>query len=416
MNEIEKWLTSRIGLNFRSGLDRIKQATRLLDNPEDSFPSIHVTGTNGKGSTIAFMSCLFSGQGKRVGSFTSPHMVNVRDRICINSVPISEEDFIRIGQIIQSMEIDLLKTQDQLSYFEILTLLALLYFKEQQIDLALIEVGIGGLLDTTNIVTGDIAVITSVGLDHQETLGNSIAAITEQKTGIFKTGKKAVIGPLPTIALPICQEKAQELGVMIYEYGRDFSFQSNCFTNHDLVLHEINLGLKGKYQEENAGVALQAFYLMMLEQHWEINPEQISLALSRTHWAGRLEEIKKGIYLDGAHNLPALERLVEFIKEQKNCQSTILFGALKRKDYSQMLDYLQKELPSAHLLVTRFDDPSSLEEAEAGSLPYTDDYRSFMKEFQSRKNPAELLFITGSLYFIAEARDYLMKREKARKE
>ena len=206
MNEIEEWLNSRIGLNFRSGLGRMQQAVALLGNPERSYPTIHVTGTNGKGSTIAFMRRLFAEHGRKTGSFTSPHMISIHDRICINGQPIASADFIRLGQQVQKMEQELLKSHDQLSYFEILTLIAFLYFKEQAVDLALIEVGIGGLLDTTNVIRGDIAVISSVGLDHQETLGRSLTAITEQKAGIFKSGRPAVIGPLPEEARLVCEQ------------------------------------------------------------------------------------------------------------------------------------------------------------------------------------------------------------------
>ena len=229
MNEIETWLESRIGLNFRSGLERMRQAISLLDHPEENYPIIHVTGTNGKGSTIAFMSQLFVQHEKKVGTFTSPHMVSVHDRICINHEPISDEDFTRLGRQVQEMERQLRQTHDPLSYFEILTLVALLYFKEEQVDVALIEVGIGGLLDTTNVVTGDIAVVTSVGLDHQETLGDSIAAIAEQKTGIFKEKKVAVIGPLTEEVRRVCELHAKKLDVVLYEYGRDFVFKRTIF-------------------------------------------------------------------------------------------------------------------------------------------------------------------------------------------
>ena len=196
MFEVEKWLHSRIGLNFRSGLGRMQEAVNLLGNPEQSYPIIHVTGTNGKGSTIAFMRELFVSHGKKAGTFTSPHIVSIHDRICINGQPIADKDFIRLVDQIKVMEKTLLQTHDQLSFFELLTLIALLHFKEQEVDLVLLEVGIGGLLDTTNVVTGEIAVITSIGLDHQETLGDSLAAIAEQKAGIFKPGRSAVIANL----------------------------------------------------------------------------------------------------------------------------------------------------------------------------------------------------------------------------
>ena len=407
MNEIEEWLNSRIGLNFRSGLGRMQQAVALLGNPERSYPTIHVTGTNGKGSTIAFMRRLFAEHGRKTGSFTSPHMISIHDRICINGQPIASADFIRLGQQVQKMEQELLKSHDQLSYFEILTLIAFLYFKEQAVDLALIEVGIGGLLDTTNVIRGDIAVISSVGLDHQETLGRSLTAITEQKAGIFKSGRPAVIGPLPEEARLVCEQRAQELGIELYQYGRDFSLTNQSFSNSTMTLSNLELGLKGGYQEENAALALQAFLLFMQQQGWEIDSARIRTALQETRWAGRLEEAGPGIYLDGAHNLPALERLVEFIQSQNDKECLLLFGALKRKDYSAMLAYLREALPDVQLTVTTFSDGDSLGQAEAEGFLYIEDYRQLIQNFQKRKNTNQLLFITGSLYFIAEVRAYL---------
>lgn len=407
MNEIEEWLNSRIGLNFRSGLGRMQQAVALLGNPERSYPTIHVTGTNGKGSTIAFMRRLFAEHGRKTGSFTSPHMISIHDRICINGQPIASADFIRLGQQVQKMEQELIKSHDQLSYFEILTLIAFLYFKEQEVDIALIEVGIGGFLDTTNVITGDIAVISSVGLDHQETLGRSLTMIAEQKAGIFKPGRPAVIGPLPEEARLVCAQRAQELGIELYQYGRDFSLAHQTFSNSTRTLSNLELGLKGGYQEENAALALQAFLLFMQQQGWEVDSAKIRTALQETRWAGRLEEASPGIYLDGAHNLPALERLVEFIQSQKDKECLLLFGALKRKDYSTMLAYLREALPDVQLTVTSFSDGDSLGQSEAEGFLYIEDSRQLIQNFQERQNDNQLLFITGSLYFIAEVRAYL---------
>ena len=407
MNEIEKWLNSRIGLNFRSGLDRMREAVRLLGHPERDYPAVHVTGTNGKGSTIAFMASLFGRQGKRTGTFTSPHMINIYDRICINQQPIAETDFVRLGRQIQAMEEELLRSQDQLSYFEILCLIAFLYFREQQVDLALIEVGIGGLLDTTNVIEGEIAVITSVGLDHQETLGHTVAAVAEQKAGIFKAGRPAVIGPLPSEAQAVCRQKAQELGLDLYEYSRDFIWEDQTFRNQIADWPHLALGLRGRYQEENAAVALQAFWLLMQRQGWPLDQDQVRLALAETRWLGRLEEIAPNIYLDGAHNLPALARLAEFIRSQKPQNCSILFGALKRKDYSGMLAFLRQQLPDVPVTVTAFGDGESVGPEQAVGFDYEDDYRAFLQTFKQRQEPEQLLFVTGSLYFIAEVRNYV---------
>ena len=411
MNEIETWLESRIGLNFRSGLERMRQAISLLDHPEENYPIIHVTGTNGKGSTIAFMSQLFVQHEKKVGTFTSPHMVSVHDRICINHEPISDEDFTRLGRQVQEMERQLRQTHDPLSYFEILTLVALLYFKEEQVDVALIEVGIGGLLDTTNVVTGGIAVVTSVGLDHQETLGDSIAAIAEQKIGIFKEKKVAVIGPLTEEVRRVCELHAKKLDVVLYEYGRDFSFSKGQFFSSDVNIPHLKLSLVGTYQEENATVALQSFLLFMKQQNWQPQVKRIRKALQQTHWAGRLEYFERGIYLDGAHNLPALSRLVEFIRQQGQKEIFLLFSALKRKNYQGMLSYLQQELPHVQLFVTTFEDDGAANEQDFTNGLYIASYQDFIEQFIKNSTDHQLLFVTGSLYFIAEVRAFLLEKE-----
>ena len=410
MFEVEKWLHSRIGLNFRSGLGRMQKAIDLLGNPEQSYPIIHVTGTNGKGSTIAFMRELFVNHGKKVGTFTSPHIVSIHDRICINGEPILDADFIRLADQVKAMEQRLLETHDQLSFFELLTLIALLYFKEQGVELVLLEVGIGGLLDTTNVVTGEIAVITSIGLDHQETLGNSLAEIAEQKAGIFKSGKSAVIANLAPEAQTVCQKVAEDEGVTLYQANQDFSFQNGHFSSSLADLHPLKLGLEGAYQEENAALALQAFLLFMNQRGEEVDEKVVQKALQHTRWAGRLEAITSHTYLDGAHNLPALERLVEFIQEkiQQGYHAQILFGALKRKDYGGMLTYLTEYLPDATLYVTSFDYQGSLEEQDFGGYRNIAFYRDFIDNFEASAEEKDLLFVTGSLYFISEVRAYLM--------
>ena len=413
MFEVEKWLHSRIGLNFRSGLGRMQRAVDLLGNPEQTYPIIHVTGTNGKGSTIAFMRELFVAHGETVGTFTSPHIVSIHDRICINGQPISDTDFIRLADKVKAMEQRLLETHDQLSFFELLTLIALLYFKEQEVDLVLLEVGIGGLLDTTNVVTGEIAVITSIGLDHQETLGDSLEAIAEQKAGIFKLGKSAVIANLAPEAQIVCQKISEDLGVTLYQADKDFSFKSGDFSSSLADLTQLKLGLEGAYQEENAALALQAFLLFMVQRNEKVDQEPVRAALQATKWAGRLEAVTEHIYLDGAHNLPALERLVEFIQEkiQQGYQPQILFGALKRKDYSGMLTYLTEHLPDVDLYVTSFDYQGSLEEQDFGDYTSIASYRDFIDNFESSAEEKDLLFVTGSLYFISEVRACFMASE-----
>ena len=415
MFEVEEWLHSRIGLNFRSGLGRMQRAVDLLGNPEKAYPIIHVTGTNGKGSTIAFMRELFVAHGKKVGTFTSPHIISINDRICINGQPIADEDFIRIANQVKEMEKTLLETHDQLSFFELLTLIALVYFREQGVDLVLLEVGIGGLLDTTNVVTGEIAVITSIGLDHQETLGDNLEEIAEQKAGIFKVGKKAVIAKLAPEAELVCQKRARVLDVDLYQAGQDFTLNAGDFSSSLARFSQLEIGLEGAYQRENASLALQSFLLFMASREERVDEQLVRQALQETHWAGRLERIRPQIYLDGAHNLPALTRLVEFIqgKIQQGYQVRILFGALKRKDYQGMLGYLSEQLPQVELKVTGFDYQGSLDEKDVAGYDLIPSYGDFIREFEEKANDQDLLFVTGSLYFISEVRASLLGSDGA---
>lgn len=410
MFEVEEWLHSRIGLNFRSGLGRMQQAVDLLGNPEKTYPIIHVTGTNGKGSTIAFMRELFVAHGKKVGTFTSPHIISIHDRICINGQAIADADFIRLAEQVKEMEKTLLETHDQLSFFELLTLIALLYFKEQGVDLVLLEVGIGGLLDTTNVVIGEIAVITSIGLDHQETLGDSLEEIAEQKAGIFKAGKKAVIAKLAPEAELVCHKRARELDVDLYQAGQDFTLNAGDFSSSLASFSQLEIGLEGAYQQENAALALETFLLFMASGGERVEEELVRQTFKETRWAGRLERIRPHIYLDGAHNLPALIRLVEFIqgKIQQGYQVRILFGALKRKDYQGMLGYLSEQLPQVELKVTGFDYQGSLDEKDVAGYDLIPSYGDFIREFEERANDQDLLFVTGSLYFISEVRASLV--------
>jgi len=307
------------------------------------------------------------------------------------------------------MEKALLETHDQLSFFELLTLIALAYFREKGVDLVLLEVGIGGLLDTTNVVTGEIAVITSIGLDHQETLGDNLEEIAEQKAGIFKVGKKAVIANLAPEAELVCQKRARVLDVDLYQAGQDFTLNAGDFSSSLARFSQLEIGL------ENASLALQSFLLFMASREERVDEQLVRQALQETHWAGRLERIRPQIYLDGAHNLPALTRLVEFIQEkiQQGYQVRILFGALKRKDYQGMLGYLSEQLPQVELKVTGFDYQGSLDEKDVAGYDLIPSYGDFIREFEEKANDQDLLFVMGSLYFISEVRASLLGSDGA---
>ncbi|HEM5491465.1 TPA: bifunctional folylpolyglutamate synthase/dihydrofolate synthase [Streptococcus suis] len=405
---LENWLNTKQGQVFHYKMEKIEYALELLGNPQFTVPVIHVAGTNGKGSTIAFLRQLFQAHGLRVGSFVSPHMVSVHDRICIDSLPISDHDFQHYLQNIYDLEQEVAARYEPFRYFEVMVLIMFLYFKDQQPDLALVEVGIGGLLDTTNVVAPALSLITSIGMDHQDLLGSTLREIAEQKAGIIKQNVPVVLGPLSPETTAICRHIAQDKQASVHQFGQEFTYKAGQFSNADLELSELVLGLAGQHQEENAAVALQTFLLYMVRIQQAISPQLIQQALSRTSWPGRLELVAQEpkIYLDGAHNVPAIERLIDFIQEQEE-PVTILFSALRRKDFQEMLGLLEEKLPHTPLVLTSFAYDGALSEENRQGRDYVENYQLFIEDWQSAGQG--ILIVTGSLYFISEMRRIFKK-------
>ncbi|HFI0165849.1 TPA: folylpolyglutamate synthase/dihydrofolate synthase family protein [Streptococcus suis] len=405
---LENWLNTKQGQVFHYKMEKIEYALELLGNPQFAVPVIHVAGTNGKGSTIAFMRQLFQAHGMRVGSFVSPHMVSVHDRICIDSQPISDHDFQHYLQKVYDLEQEVATRYEPFRYFEVMVLIMFLYFEAQQPDVALVEVGIGGLLDTTNVAAPALSLITSIGMDHQDLLGSTLREIAEQKAGIIKENVPVVLGPLSPETTAICRQIAQDKQASVYQFGQEFTYKAGQFSNADIELSELVLGLAGHHQEENAAVALQTFLLYMASSQQAISPQLIQQALAQTSWPGRLELVAQEpkIYLDGAHNVPAIERLIEFIQEQEE-PVTILFSALRRKDFQEMLELLEEKLPHTALVLTSFAYDGALSEENRQGRDYVENYQQFIEDWQSSKQG--ILIITGSLYFISEVRRILKK-------
>ncbi|MFX3656739.1 bifunctional folylpolyglutamate synthase/dihydrofolate synthase [Streptococcus suis] len=405
---LENWLNTKQGQVFHYKMEKIEYALELLGDPQFAVPVIHVAGTNGKGSTIAFLRQLFQVHGLRVGSFVSPHMVSVHDRICIDSQPISDHDFQHYLQKVYDLEQKVATRYEPFRYFEVMVLIMFLYFEAQQPDVALVEVGIGGLLDTTNVVAPALSVITSIGMDHQDLLGSTLREIAEQKAGIIKESVPVVLGPLCPETTAICRHIAQDKQAFVYQFGQEFTYKAGQFSNADLELSELVLGLAGHHQEENAAVALQTFLLYMTNIQKDIQPQLIQQALAQTSWPGRLELVAQEpkIYLDGAHNVPAIERLVEFIQEQEE-PVTILFSALRRKDFQEMLELLEEKLPHTPLVLTSFAYDGALSEENRQGRDYVENYQQFIEDWQSDGHG--ILIVTGSLYFISEVRRIFKK-------
>ena len=419
MQTVREWILDRMKYKRKYGLDRMRVLMSLLGNPQEDYPIIHVTGTNGKGSTIAMLSSLFVHHGQKVGAFVSPHLIDYTDRFLINGNVIPEEDFEIVGNLVQQAEVKLIDEYEPLSFFEIMTAMALVYFSRKKVEVALLEVGIGGLLDTTNIVHSTMSVITSIGMDHEEMLGNTLEEIAIQKTGIFKPNQEVVLGNLPTDALQVAEVVGKAYNCDLHTFEREFNIEpfedGFIFTNSDTRIHIPYLNLKGKYQLENAAVALECF--LQFEKNFQLPIElsAIQESFQTVTWPGRMEVVHQSptVILDGAHNIHALKRFVETVKQhgELEAQHTILFSALKRKHYIEMVDYLRKELPEARLVVTTFEYAGAIEKTDypSSEIEFVENAQQFIENYINKTSDQEILWITGSLYFISFVRKIFIK-------
>lgn len=419
MQTVREWILERMKYKRKYGLDRMRVLMSLLGNPQEDYPIIHVTGTNGKGSTIAMLSSLFVHHGQKVGAFVSPHLIEYTDRFLIIGNVMPEEDFEIIGNLVQQAEATLIDEYEPLSFFEIMTAMALVYFSRKKVEVALLEVGIGGLLDTTNIVHSTMSVITSIGMDHEEMLGNTLEEIAIQKTGIFKQNQAVVLGNLPTEALQVAEVVGKAYNCDLHTFEREFNIEpfedGFIFTNSDTRIHISYLNLKGNYQLENAAVALECF--LQFEKNFQLPIElsAIQESFQTVTWPGRMEVVHQSptVILDGAHNIHALKRFVETVKQhgELEAQHTILFSALKRKHYIEMVDYLRKELPEARLVVTTFEYAGAIEKTDypSSEIEFVENAQQFIENYINKTSDQEILWITGSLYFISFVRKIFIK-------
>ena len=419
MQTVREWILDRMKYKRKYGLDRMRAVMSLLGNPQEDYPIIHVTGTNGKGSTIAMLSSLFVHHGQKVGAFVSPHLIDYTDRFLINGNVMSEEDFEIVGNLVQQAEATLIDEYEPLSFFEIMTAMALVYFSRKKVEVALLEVGIGGLLDTTNVVNSTMSVITSIGMDHEEMLGNTLEEIAIQKTGIFKQNQAVVLGNLPSEALQVAEVVGKAYNCDIHQFEREFRIEpfekGLVFTNTDTQIHISYLNLKGKYQLENAAVALECFLRFEEKLQFPIELSAIQESFQTVTWPGRMEVVHQSptVILDGAHNIHALKRLVETVKQhgELEAQHTILFSALKRKHYIEMVDYLREELPKARLVITTFDYVGAIEKTDypSSEVEFVEEAYPFIEKYVTQTSSKEILWITGSLYFISFIRKFFVK-------
>lgn len=418
---IQEWLKKSESIPRKHGLYRMESILEALGNPERGLKSIHIAGTNGKGSTAAMVTAFAKAHGLRVGTFTSPHMDSIRERIQLDGVPLEEEPFWQAASVVREVESRLLEEWGSFNYFEILTAMMFVVFQREAVDLAIIEVGIGGLLDNTNVGHPLVSVITTIGLDHQDLLGSTLEEITTQKAGIIKSGQQVVVGPVTCECMDVIRDTASKQGATVQAFGEDFSLVDDSYQDEAFTIPLEQLALQGPFQKENATVAIRAFRAWMEATGRSMRTELVESALRVVSWPGRMEVLQDTplIIIDGAHNLPAIERLIQNMTDRIGKKQTLLFSALTRKDSQQMLARLQESLPDVNIILTSFHPSRGQSIARAdveivldsSQISYEESFEDVINRFASSTDDKSDLWVTGSLYFIAEVRHWWKNRK-----
>lgn len=393
--EAVSWLESQSRFRPKTSLDYILNAYNLLDLDLSNTKKIHVAGTNGKGSTSAFITNVLVDRNISVGTFTSPYLVTFNERIRVNNINISDDDLLANINYFYNLNEELfIKYEYRLSFFEIITLMSFKYFSDSKVDVIVIEVGIGGRLDATNILEYDVSIITSIGLDHMTQLGDTLELIANEKLGILKPHGYLV----SAVEAPIKNQMINYANKLKVKYkfikNRDiFALTPNSFYYLDQL---FEVGLLGDYQRKNA---LLAYYVV--KHLFNISDDKIIASLKTTKWDGRLEEVYPDVYLDGAHNIPAMEALMRNIQYIfKDKKITILFSALKDKEIAKMLEEITKY--NYDIVLTSFPDFrfQSLDDFSSDNIKYLEDGYETFKTLVLNKKEEEVIIATGSLHFI----------------
>ncbi|XHU96586.1 MAG: bifunctional folylpolyglutamate synthase/dihydrofolate synthase [cyanobacterium endosymbiont of Rhopalodia gibba] len=385
------------------GLERIQSLLKSLDNPHHYLPIIHVGGTNGKGSVCAYLSSTLIEAGYRVGRYTSPHLVNPTERICINNQPISETDFERILIKIKSLSHS---HENKPSLFEALTATAWVYFAQKKVEIAVIEVGLGGRLDATNVCNNPlVTVITSISREHWQILGPTLADIAYEKGGILKPKCSAVIGQLPSEAETVIRARIKALNCPSLWVKPAIAIKENWGQYQDI---SYPLPLLGKFQLMNSALAIAT--LKILEKKgWKIPLAAIQKGIKNTQWLGRLHWIKwrdVSILIDGAHNGAAATALRDYVNTL-NKPITWVMGILSTKDHDRIFEALLRPQDNLYLVPVpdhQTANPEDLALLANKICSQLSDIKIFSDVFQALDRAVDdsehTIILCGSLYLI----------------
>lgn len=399
---------------IKPGLDAMHIALDLVGNPQNNLPVIHLAGTNGKGSTSSFIQRIAKAHGLKTATFMSPCIEDVHDQIQLNEKPIEPQEMDAIFKIMSDAGLD-----SKLTDFELLTVAAFLAFNRFSPDIAIIECGMGGRFDCTNVVTPIVSVVPSISLEHTNFLGDTLAKIAYHKAGIIKRERPIVIGDLPNEALKVFKEEAVKQQAPLYMYGKDFTIEvegvyEKYVSNYQMFTH-LQRSMPGIHQRSNMALAITAFTLFANRQGIQIENECLQNGVHTAHLAGRFEKIAPNLYIDGAHNPASAKALVETIKVEFPGQKIhFIIGMLKDKDVTGVLRLLE-EVGTSFTFV-EVDNERAMSAQNIYDLSHSLEkqiYKGDLVQMINQKlDGSGICVMTGSLYLLAHWRKTLLTRFK----
>ena len=409
----------------KNSLDHTRECLRRLGSPQEKFRVIHVEGTNGKGSTCAFLTSIMREAGYSCGLFTSPHLVDIKERFQINEVMIDNDAFLCAFQKVKALSDELVAQGSyHPTYFEMLFLMGMVIFAEAGVDYVILETGLGGRLDATSAVENPLAcVITSISLDHMQYLGDTVEKIAGEKAGIIVPGVPVIYDGNHPGAAEVIRKKAMELNSPFFEMKRedtqilrntqagiDFSVKSEYYGNMIFSIPFI-----AKYQVMNASLALKT--IEVLQDVLPVSNEAVLTGMAQTRWQGRMETVLPGVILDGAHNEDGVEKFVETAAHfQEEYPLTLLFSAVDDKDYRDMIKTICGTIRFCHVVVTQVggyrmvpvDELAEIfrENGCADVEAFEEIPRAFFRALE-KKGEQGMLFCVGSLYLVGEIKSVI---------
>ena len=420
MNEAVDWIEHAKRFTEKTDLTRMNAICERLGHPERAFRSVHVAGTNGKGSTCNYIKNILQCAGYRTGIYTSPYVVCINERIGIDDDYISDEDFLKYANFLKDLwDAYFAETGDSITFFEILTLMAFLYYRDKKIDIAVIEVGIGGLLDATNVIVPEASVITNISFDHMKQLGNTLESIAMNKLGIVKDGVPLVTSEANPSLVPQFERAAEdhESRFVPVDEGKITRVQIGETTTFCYRTKPYSLRLTGAHQVKNACLAIETVKTLQEEKKIRLTERNIVNGLARTSWPGRFEIFDHRIILDGGHNPGAIATVRQTVKtvfpgKYVKC----LFAMMKDKDHRTVQDELTEFVDELHL--TQLDYPRCTPASELfAESPHPKKYlhpnaEDAFRYLRKNLGENEILLVCGSLYLISDIRKLLVPPAK----